>query len=131
MFRLSKKTDYCLQAMKHILSKGSEPSSAREISEAYDIPFEVLAKLLQTLARKGILVSQHGTKGGYSPARNPAAISIRDVMEAIEGPVALVSCAGSPRRACGRVKKCQVKRPLARLNDKVVNLLARTTLAEI
>ena len=105
MFRLSKKTDYCLQALKHILSKGSEPSSAREISETYDIPFEVLAKLLQTLARKGILVSQHGTKGGYSPARNSGSVTIRDVMEAIEGPVALVSCAGSPRRACGRVKK--------------------------
>jgi len=131
MFRLSKKTDYCLMALKHILSKENESSSAREIAEAYDIPFEVLAKLLQTLARKGILVSQHGTKGGYSPARNPATITLREVMEAIEGPVALVDCAGPRKRPCGQEKKCRVRRPLVNLNQRVVDVLGRMTLKEI
>ena len=131
MFRLSKKTDYCLMALKHILSKKNEPSSAREIAEAYDIPFEVLAKLLQTLARKGILVSKHGTKGGYSPARNPASITLHEVMEAIEGPVALVDCAGVRKRPCGQEKKCLVRRPLVNLNRKIVDVLGRMTLREI
>ena len=131
MFRLSKKTDYCLMALKHILSKENETSSAREIAEAHDIPFEVLAKLLQTLARKGILVSRHGTKGGYSPARNPGSITLREVMEAIEGPVALVDCAGPRKRPCRQERKCRVRRPLVRLNEKVVDVLARTTLREI
>jgi len=131
MFRLSKKTHYCLMALKHILSKENETSSAREIAEAYDIPFEVLAKLLQTLARKGILVSRHGTKGGYSPARNPNSITLRDVMEAIEGPVALVECAGPRKRPCGQERKCRVRSPLIKINKKVVDMLARTTLREI
>lgn len=131
MFRLSKKTDYCLMALKHILSRKREPSSAREIAEAYDIPFEVLAKLLQTLARKGILISRHGTKGGYSPARNPATITLREVMEAIEGPVALVDCAGPRKRPCGQEKKCRVRRPLVNLNQKIVDVLGRMTLREI
>ena len=131
MFRLSKKTHYCLMALKHILSKEDETSSAREIAEAHDIPFEVLAKLLQTLARKGILVSQHGTKGGYSPARDPSAITLRDVMEAIDGPVALVQCAGPHKRSCRQERKCRVRGPLTRLNEKVVDLLSRTTLREI
>ena len=131
MFRLSKKTDYCLMALKHILSKESESSSAREIAEAYDIPFEVLAKLLQTLARKGILVSRHGIRGGYSPARDPASITLREVMEAIEGPVALVECALPRRRRCGQEKKCRVRRPLVHLNRKVVEVLGRMTLEEL
>jgi len=131
MFRLSKKTDYSLMALKHILSKEKVPSSAREIAEAYDIPFEVLAKLLQTLARKGILISQHGTKGGYSPARNCGSFSVRDVMEAIEGPVALVHCAGSHKGPCGHEKKCPVRRPLVRIHERVIELLGKTTLREI
>jgi Rrf2 family protein len=131
MFRLSKKTDYSLMALKYILSKESGPSSAREISQAHGIPFEVLAKLLQTLARKGILVSRHGTKGGYSPARNSGSITVREVMEAIEGPVALIDCESPRKKPCGQEKSCQVRRPLARVHEKVLEVLARTTLREI
>ena len=131
MFRLSKKTDYSLMALKHILAKENQPSSAREIAEAYDIPFEVLAKLLQTLARKGFLISQHGTKGGYSPARGSGTITVRDVMEAIEGPVALIDCSSTRKGPCEQEKKCLVRRPLARVQEKVIDLLGRTTLREI
>jgi Rrf2 family protein len=131
MFRLSKKTDYSLMALKHILSKDGKPSSAREISEAYGIPFEVLAKLLQTLARKGLLISQHGTKGGYYAPRNSASLSVRDVMEAIDGPVALIDCESPRKGPCGHEKSCQVRKPLARVHEKVMEVLARTTLREI
>jgi Rrf2 family protein len=131
MFRLSKKTDYSLMALKHILSKEDRPSSAREIAEAYGIPFEVLAKLLQTLARKGILVSQHGTKGGYSARPHSGSISVRDVMEAIDGPVALIDCESPRRGPCGHENKCQVKRPLSKVHEMVMEVLARTTLREI
>ena len=131
MIRLSKKTDYGLMALKHILAKEHEPSSAREIAEAYDIPFEVLAKILQRLTRKGFLVSQHGTKGGYSPARRSASISVRDVLEAVEGPLALIDCSNPSRRPCEQERKCRVRRPLARVEEKVLELRSRTTLQEI
>jgi Rrf2 family protein len=131
MFRLSKKTDYSLMALKHILANGNGPCSAREIADTYGIPFEVLAKLLQTLARKGFLVSQHGTKGGYSPARSSASITVREVMEAIEGPVALIDCESPRKGPCGHEEKCQVRGPLAKVHEKVLDVLARTTLREI
>lgn len=131
MIRLSKKADYSLMALKHILAKENEPSSAREIAEAYGIPFEVLAKLLQKLARKGFLISQHGTKGGYSPARAPGTITVKDVLEAIEGPLALLDCSNPRKGTCDQEKHCQVKRPLARVEQKVLDLLGRTTLGEI
>ena len=70
MLRLSKKTDYALMAMKHLALLGDRgSSSAREIAEQYDIPVELMAKVLQRLARKGLLSSHQGTRGGYELAR--------------------------------------------------------------
>ncbi len=131
MIRLSKKADYSLMALKHILAKQDQPSSAREIAQAYGIPFEVLAKLLQTLARKGFLVSQHGTKGGYSPARSSGSLTVLDVLEAIEGPLALLDCSNPRKGPCDQEKSCSVRRPLARVEQKVLDLLGKTTLREI
>jgi len=131
MIRLSKKADYSLMALKHILAKESEPSSAREIAQAYGIPFEVLAKLLQRLTRKGFLVSQHGTRGGYSPARASGAITVRDVLEAIEGPLAMLDCSNPRKGPCDQERNCQVRKPLSRVEQKVLDLLGRTTLREI
>ena len=65
MLRLSKKADYALIAMKHLaLRPDQAASSAREIAEQYDIPVELMAKVLQRLAREGLLASHQGTRGG-------------------------------------------------------------------
>ena len=69
MLRLSKKADYALIAMKHLaLREGQGSASAREIAEQYAIPVELMAKVLQRLARRGLLSSQQGTRGGYQLA---------------------------------------------------------------
>ena len=74
MLRLSKKADYALMAMKHLALRGDRgSSSAREIAEQYDIPIELMAKVLQRLVRRGLLVSQQGTRGGYQLARGAGA----------------------------------------------------------
>ena len=66
MLRLSKKADYALMAMKHLATRTDLASaSAREIAEQYDIPVELMAKVLQRLARRGLLTSHQGTRGGY------------------------------------------------------------------
>ena len=72
MFRLSKKSDYGLIAFKHLAQHPDESVSAREIAAQYQIPAELLAKVLQRLARKGLLVSQQGINGGYVLARDPS-----------------------------------------------------------
>ena len=93
MLRLSKKADYALMAMKHLALRGDRgSSSAREIAEQYDIPIELLAKVLQRLVRKGLLGSHQGTRGGYQLVRAPAQISVADVIEAIDGPVTVTAC---------------------------------------
>jgi len=91
MLRLSKKADYALIAMKHLAQSasraeartreggtGAPSASAREIAEQYDIPIELLAKVLQRLVRTGLLASTQGTRGGYTLSRPPTSISIAD-----------------------------------------------------
>ena len=78
MLRLSKKADYALMAMKHLAEKGGASStSAREIAEQYDIPLELMAKVLQRLVRNGLLASTQGTRGGYILQRSPETITVR------------------------------------------------------
>ena len=72
MLRLSKKADYALIAMKHLALRGDRASSsAREIAEQYDIPVELMAKVLQRLVQRGLLASHQGTRGGYQLSRPP------------------------------------------------------------
>src|SRR5205823_9851038 len=110
MFRLSKKADYGLIALKHLAQHSDESVSAREIAAHYHIPAELLAKVLQKLVRKGLLISQQGMNGGYVLARDPAAISIVDVVEALEGPIAMTPCERGD--LCQQLEMCSVKDPL-------------------
>jgi len=95
MLRLSKKADYALMAMKHLAIKtetATSSTSAREIAEQYDIPIELMAKVLQRLARRGLLTSHQGTRGGYTLAKPTGAISVADIIQAIDGPLTVTAC---------------------------------------
>src|SRR5947199_10064051 len=100
MLRLSKKADYALIALKHMaLRSDGASSSARELAGLYDIPIELLAKVLQRLVRKGLLASQQGTRGGYHLERTARQIAVADVIQAIDGHV--TGSAGSPDSGAG------------------------------
>ena len=76
MLKLTKKADYALMAMKHLAERSSQASlSAKDVADAYGIPPEALAKILQKLVKAGLLHSQHGTNGGYTLARAAHTIS--------------------------------------------------------
>ena len=93
MLRLSKKADYALMAMKHLALQADRGSaSAREIAQHYDIPVELLAKVLQRLVRRGLLASHQGTRGGYLLSRPAGAISVSEVIQAIDGPLTITAC---------------------------------------
>jgi Rrf2 family protein len=129
LFRLSKKADYGLIALKHLAQHADESVSAREIATEYRIPAELLAKILQRLARKGLLVSQQGIRGGYVLARDPSQISIVDVMEALEGPIGMTPCERGS--TCEQLDLCSVRDPLMKLRAKVVRILGDTSIYEL
>jgi len=131
MLRLSKKADYALMAMKHLAVKTDVASvSAREIAEEYDIPIELLAKVLQRLARHGLLTSLQGTRGGYRLSKPSSTISIAAIIEAIDGPLTVTACSTEDDQ-CGQFAKCNIRDPLWRIKDRIVAALQASTLAEI
>ena len=133
MLRLSKKSYYALIAMKHLAVRGDRgpaSSSAREIAELYDIPIELMAKVLQRLVRRGLLASQQGTRGGYLLARLPTQISVADVIQAIDGPVTVTACS-TEEGQCEQFSKCNVRDPLWRVRERILTALGECTIAEL
>jgi Rrf2 family protein len=135
VLRLSKKTDYALMAMKHLAlqsspSGGAGAASAREIAEHYDIPIELLAKILQRLARRELLTSHQGTRGGYSLARPATMISVADVIQAVDGPLTVTACSVHDQ-GCGQYSKCNIRDPLWRIKDRIIAALTATSMVEL
>jgi Rrf2 family protein len=131
MLRLSKKADYALMAMKHLAQKtGVSSTSAREIAEQYDIPIELMAKVLQRLVRTGLLVSTQGTRGGYTLSRASTSISVADVIQAIDGPFTVTACS-TENAGCEQYSKCNIRDPLWQIRERIVAALGTVTLAEM
>lgn len=131
MLKLSKKVDYGLIALMHLAGHSEKPSwNAREIAERYDLPSELMAKILQKMVQKGFLNPLYGTNGGYTLALRADAITVAEVVEALEGPFSLTQCI--PKHGfCMQFEKCTIKTPLQRLNDNVIRMLRKTTIAEM
>ncbi len=132
MLRLSKKADYALIAMKHLALRpdAGNSSSAREMAEAYAIPLELLAKVLQRLVRSRLLVSVQGTRGGYRLGRSPQAISVADVIQAVDGPVTVTACSPDDHR-CDQYSQCNVRDPLWKIRSRILDALNTVSVAEL
>ncbi len=130
MLRLSKKADYALIAMKHLTLRRDQASSAREIAGQFDIPTELMAKVLQRLVHKGLLQSQQGTRGGYQLARPATRISIADVVQAIDGPLTVTACSNEDP-SCDQYSKCNVRDPLWRVRERIIQALESCSIAEL
>lgn len=129
MFRLSKRTDYGLIALKHLTLHTEQACSAPEIARTYNIPSQLLAKVLQRLVRKGLLQSHSGPTGGYALARMPETISVIDVIEALEGPVMLTPCEVGDD--CEQLQLCSIRDPLRGIKERVIQVLIDTTIHEL
>jgi Rrf2 family protein len=132
MLRLTKKADYGLMALKYLAEQSDAPSarSAKDIAEAYHIPPPLLAKILQTLAKAGLLVSHAGTNGGYALARPAKDISAFEVIRAIDGPLFITSCI-TIHGTCDLAGHCTIKEPLRKVNDSIKELLSGIRISDL
>jgi Rrf2 family protein len=131
MLRLSKKADYALLAMRHLAAHVDQGAlSARELAEAYDIPPELLAKVLQKLVRAHLLDSHQGIRGGYALSRPAPSISVVDVIQAVDGPLTVTACSDVDH-SCDQYAKCNIRDPLWRLKDRIAAALGATSVAEL
>lgn len=131
MLRLTKKADYGLMALKYLAEHPDEPSlSAKDIAEAYHIPPQLLAKILQKLAREGLLRSHAGMNGGYTLSRKPQTISAFEVIRIIDGPLFITSCV-TESGICDLTSSCTIKEPLARVNDTISDVLKKIRISDL
>jgi Rrf2 family protein len=131
MLKLTKKADYALMAMKHLAEHSPKGAlSAKDISDAYAIPQEALAKILQRLAKARLLISQHGINGGYTLAREAKTISAFEVIQAIDGPLFITSCV-TVRGECGQSNKCTVREPLRKVNESIEQVLKNIKISQM
>jgi Rrf2 family protein len=135
MLRLTKKADYGLMAMKFLAEHAGgrevcQAQSAKDIADAYHIPHQLLAKILQTLAKAGLLVSHAGTNGGYELARPSDEITALEIVRAIDGPLFITSCI-TMHGACDLTTTCTIKEPLQKVTDGIRDLLAGIRVSDL
>lgn len=142
MLKLSKKTDYALMALQYMATVQQEEMNAfnihrivntKEIAEEHLIPLELLAKVLQTLAKHEMIESQNGPKGGYVLAREPRNISISQVLEAIEGPLGIANCyhEKDDHAACEQMEHCNIRTPLLKVQESIMQLLSSMSIEDM
>ncbi len=131
MLRMSRLTDYGIVLLAHLAEAGREElHNARELAAGTELPLPAVSKILKGLARGGLLVSHRGVKGGYALARAPERISVAQVIDVLEGPIALTECSAHPG-TCAQESSCRVRDPWQRINQAVRETLARVTLADL
>jgi Rrf2 family protein len=130
MLRFTKSADYGLMAIHYIAEhEDAGAVNTKRIAEEFGIPAELLAKILQRLARERLILSQNGPKGGYALARRPREISVGDVVRAIEGPIAIVSCLED--QDCPQMERCNLRRPVQKIQTALSHMLDTMSLAEL
>ncbi len=131
MLKLTKKADYGLIALTYLAEHPETPAlSAKDMADAYGIPAQLLAKILQRLTKSGLLRSHAGMNGGYELARDARQISAYEVIHSIDGPFFITSCVKG-KKPCDLTPRCTVRESLARVNDTIAGVLKSISIQDL
>lgn len=130
MIKITRETDYGIVLLT-VLARRQRPASASALAKDSRLPGPMAGKILKTLTQAGLLVSRRGAHGGYSLARPAARISMTDVIEALEGPIALTACSLETDTSCAYLAHCGVSGHWGRINAAIRDALCNVTLAEM
>jgi FeS assembly SUF system regulator len=131
MIRITKQSDYGIVLLAHLARHDVEGQvSARDLAEATQLPVPMVSKILNQLVHGGLVVSTRGVNGGYGLARAADAISVAEVLDAVEGPLGLTECIDAPG-VCGLEPCCSVRTVWRHINVRVRQALDAVSLAEM
>ncbi len=130
--QVSRKVDYALRAVIHLANEeaNDRACSVGQIAQRERIPRQFLEKIVQQLIHKGLVRSRRGPHGGYVLGRAPEAMTFRDVIEAVEGPISLNVCVGD-HPDCFLLGACGMNRIWAEGQRRVMDLFEKTTIAAV
>ena len=130
MLKLSKTVEYALISLNHISQADTNsPITVRYISDRYNIPYELLAKILQKLSKQDILESIHGPKGGYRLNDNYNSLTLIEFIEILEGPFGITGCLTDSN--CDQILNCNIISPLEKINSKLYKVFSEIKLNKI
>jgi Rrf2 family protein len=131
VLRISRKIDYGLRAVIYLASIDTKAIVPfREIARQMMVPEDFLAKILKTLVDQGLVRSTRGPHGGYALAKAPSEVSVLDVIEAVEGPVAINVCLDG-EDPCGKASACTMVDVWRRGQEKMLEVYREAKLAEL
>lgn len=130
MFKVNKLTDYATVVLIEI-AQSNVVRSSQHFSERTGIPLPTVAKLMKSLNKAGLVVSQRGAGGGYVLGRKPVDITVADVIQAVEGPIALTACADTSDEHCEMEAVCPMQGKWNKVNQAVRSALNEVTLADM
>lgn len=134
MFQLSKRVEYALIAIRHIaMQPNGRMHTTKEIAARYHIPYDLLAKVMQRLAKKGYIFGHHGVNGGYTIARDPNTLTISSIIQAVEGKpnVTIIQCEAETPENCIIHGTCTIKNPLVKLQSNINRVFDQLTIMEM
>ena len=133
LLAFTKQTDYGLMALHYLAThfENDNATNAKTIAQACALPSELLAKTMQLLAKKGLVESKNGPKGGYVLAKEPDTITIAEVVRAIEGPIAITSCQITNADDCEQYRNCSIFHPMGQLQGRITELLEGMTIFDM
>ena len=130
MLQFTKEVDYGLQLVITLAKGGrNDLLSLRTFSKDSDISFLFLQRIAKKLKEAGIIEATKGSQGGYTLKKNPAKISLKEIVRALEGDYSIIHCLRG-NCGCKREKKCEAKKVFKKINDKLVDYLEKTRLAD-
>lgn len=131
MNKLNRKLEYALMALKHLSNKiPGELTSAKEVSESFNTPFDATARVMQVMAQKGLLRAEQGAFGGYQITKDLSKVTMLHLLEMIEGPTAVVKCLHS-QSPCEIQGTCNILSPVQLLQLKLNEFYGGITLKEL
>ncbi|MFW6278130.1 MAG: SUF system Fe-S cluster assembly regulator [Halorhodospira sp.] len=131
MLRINRETDYSVVILSAMARRPTERFNAAQLAAAHGLPQPMVSKVMKQLVHAGLLCSFRGAKGGYGLARSPQEISVAEVIEAVEGPIAFTECVEKGTSNCGYVTGCTASATWLRISELVRTTLAEVSLAEM
>lgn len=132
MFKINRRVEYALIALKYMRQNTEgKLTSAKEICETYQTPFDPTSRVLQLMTQAGILSAEHGAHGGYRIVKDLSRISMFDLTEIIVGPIEIANCFHGHYSRCELTGHCNVISPMLQLNEKLHELLKTTKVTDL
>ena len=131
MIRLSRLADYGIVIATHLARHPNRQQTAGDVAVATAVPAAMTSKILKMLTRADLLVSHRGSHGGYSLARPAVSVSVAEVVEALDGPIAITTCTEPTPGDCSILNLCPARANWERINRAIRESLGEVTLAEM